>query len=145
MIAVIFEVHPHPEHKEAYLAAAAKMRPLAEGMDGFISVERFESLTTPGKLVSLSYWRDERALEAWRNLPEHRAMQKLGPRRVLRRLSPARGRRVAGLWPQGARRGAVRFEVRPSRAIGPETGVHPAGTGSSASEACGHADEPLRS
>jgi heme-degrading monooxygenase HmoA len=78
MIAVIFEVFPQPEHKDAYLAAAAKMRPLAEGVDGFISVERFESLTTPGKLVSLSYWRDERALGAWRNLPEHRAMQKLG-------------------------------------------------------------------
>ncbi len=78
MIAVIFEVHPRPEHKEKYLAAAAKMRPLAEGVDGFVSVERFESLTTPGKLVSLSYWRDERALTAWRNLPEHRAMQKLG-------------------------------------------------------------------
>jgi heme-degrading monooxygenase HmoA len=78
MIAVIFEVHPRPEHKEAYLAAAAKMRPLAEGIDGFISVERFESLTTPGKLVSLSYWRDEEALAHWRELPEHRAMQKLG-------------------------------------------------------------------
>ncbi len=78
MMAVIFEVHPRPEHKEKYLAAAARMRPLAEGIDGFISVERFESLTTPGKLVSLSYWRDERALTAWRNLPEHRAMQKLG-------------------------------------------------------------------
>jgi len=78
MIAVIFEVHPHAEHKDAYLAAAAKMRPLAEGIDGFISVERFESLTTPGKLVSLSYWRDEEALANWRKLPEHRAMQKLG-------------------------------------------------------------------
>lgn len=78
MIAVIFEVFPHPEHKEQYLANAAKMRPLAEGIDGFISVERFESLATPGKLLSLSMWEDERALTAWRNLPEHRAMQTLG-------------------------------------------------------------------
>ena len=78
MIAVIFEVFPQPEHKEKYLAAAAKMRPLAEGVDGFVSVERFESLTTPGKILSFSVWRDERALAAWRNLPEHRAMQKLG-------------------------------------------------------------------
>jgi heme-degrading monooxygenase HmoA len=54
------------------------MRPLAEGIDGFISVERFESLTTPGKLLSVSFWRDEAALDAWRNLPQHRGAQRAG-------------------------------------------------------------------
>ena len=78
MIAVIFEVHPHPEHKAAYLAAAAKMRPLAEGVDGFISVERFESLTTPGKFVSLQFWRDEECIRKWRNLQQHREAQAKG-------------------------------------------------------------------
>lgn len=78
MIAVIFEVTPEPSQREAYLDAAKRMRPLAEKIDGFISVERFESLTEPGKLLSLSVWRDEKALEQWRKLPEHRAMQRLG-------------------------------------------------------------------
>jgi heme-degrading monooxygenase HmoA len=81
MIAVIFEVTPAPGNKEAYLQAAARMRPLVEKIDGFISVERFESITAPGKLLSLSLWRDEAAIEQWRNLPEHRAMQKLGRER----------------------------------------------------------------
>jgi heme-degrading monooxygenase HmoA len=78
MIAVIFEVTPVPEKREAYLEAAKKMRPLAEAIDGFVSVERFESLAQPGKLLSLSVWRDEAALAQWRKLPEHRAMQRLG-------------------------------------------------------------------
>ena len=81
MIAVIFEVTPSPGNREAYLAAAARMRPLAEKIDGFVSVERFESLTQPGKLLSLSVWRDESALEEWRKLPGHRDMQKLGRER----------------------------------------------------------------
>ncbi|MGE0356567.1 MAG: antibiotic biosynthesis monooxygenase [Burkholderiales bacterium] len=81
MIAVIFEVKPDPEHRDAYLAAAGRMRALAEKIDGFISVERFESLTEPGKLLSLSVWRDEAAVEQWRKLPEHRAMQKIGRER----------------------------------------------------------------
>ncbi|MEM6357532.1 MAG: antibiotic biosynthesis monooxygenase family protein, partial [Pseudomonadota bacterium] len=70
-VAVIFEVFPAEGQKEAYLQAAAGMRALAEGIDGFISVERFESLTTPGKLLSLSIWRDEAAVAAWRRLAEH--------------------------------------------------------------------------
>ena len=78
MIVVVFEVTPDPARREAYLAAAARMRPFVEKIDGFISVERFESLTHPGKLLSLSVWRDEKALGQWRKLPEHRAMQKLG-------------------------------------------------------------------
>jgi heme-degrading monooxygenase HmoA len=78
MIAVIFEVQPHPERKTAYLDAAARLRPLLEAIPGFVSVERFESLTTPGKILSLSIWRDEEAVRQWRNLEEHRRMQAAG-------------------------------------------------------------------
>lgn len=78
MIAVIFEVTPRDGMKQPYLDAAAKMRPLAEKIDGFISVERFESLMNPGKLLSISIWRDEAALDEWRRLSEHRTMQKMG-------------------------------------------------------------------
>ena len=59
MIAVIFEVEPAEGHRQTYLDIAAGLRPELEQMDGFISVERFESLTQPGKLLSLSFWRDE--------------------------------------------------------------------------------------
>lgn len=78
MIAVIFEVFPAEGRQDAYLDMAGKMRPLAESIPGFIGVERFQSLTTPGKLLSLSFWEDEAALEAWRNLPQHRGAQRAG-------------------------------------------------------------------
>jgi heme-degrading monooxygenase HmoA len=78
MIAVIFEVQPHPDRRNAYLDAAARLKPRLESMDGFVSVERFESLTTPGKILSLSIWRDEEAVRAWRNLEEHRRVQAAG-------------------------------------------------------------------
>ncbi|MFD1509717.1 antibiotic biosynthesis monooxygenase family protein [Lacimonas salitolerans] len=78
MIAVIFEVFPAEGQEQPYLDMAARMRPLAEGIPGFISVERFQSLTTPGKLLSISFWEDEAALEAWRNLPQHRGAQREG-------------------------------------------------------------------
>ena len=78
MIAVIFEVRPEAGQKDRYLDLAGKMRPLAEQIDGFISVERFASLTEEGKLLSLSFWRDEAALDEWRRLSRHRAMQTLG-------------------------------------------------------------------
>ena len=78
MIAVIFEVEPHPDRRNAYLDAAARLKPRLESMDGFVSVERFESLTTPGKILSLSIWRDEEAVRAWRNLEEHRRVQAAG-------------------------------------------------------------------
>ena len=78
MIAVIFEVVPHPDRRDAYLDAAAKLRPLLATVDGFISVERFESLTQPGKILSLSYWRDEAAVAQWRQLEAHRRTQELG-------------------------------------------------------------------
>lgn len=78
MIAVIFEVMPREGHYDDYLAIAADLKPILEGMDGFISIERFQSLTTPGKVLSLSFWRDEEAVKAWRNLDEHRDAQDKG-------------------------------------------------------------------
>ena len=78
MIAVIFESRPKAGQKEAYLNAAAHLRPLLAGIEGFISIERFESLTEPGKILSLSYWRDEDAVRQWRNVEEHRRVQAAG-------------------------------------------------------------------
>ena len=78
MIAVIFEVKPHPQTRQRYLDIAAELRPLLDGVDGFLSIERFESLTEPGKILSLSFWRDEAAVAAWRALPPHRAAQAQG-------------------------------------------------------------------
>ena len=62
MMAVIFEVQPAPGQQDAYLQAAAALRPLLEQVDGFISIERFQSLTEPSRLLSLSFWRDEEAV-----------------------------------------------------------------------------------
>ena len=78
MIAVIFEVEPRPGCREAYLDAAARLKPLLAQIDGFISVERFESLTQPGKILSLSIWRDEDAVRRWRELEAHRRTQAAG-------------------------------------------------------------------
>jgi heme-degrading monooxygenase HmoA len=78
MIAVIFEVHPADGKKEHYLDIAAEMRPMLEEVDGFISVERFQSLTDPSKLLSLSFFRDEEAVKNWRTLTAHRGAQSKG-------------------------------------------------------------------
>jgi len=78
MIAVIFEVWIDPQHKQNYLDQAARLKVLLEGIDGFISVERFQSLIEPDKILSLSFFRDEEAVKAWRNTVEHRAAQALG-------------------------------------------------------------------
>ena len=78
MIAVIFEFTPAPGRKEAYLDLAARLRPELETIDGFVSIERFTSLTHDGKLLSLSFWRDEAAVARWRQLDSHRAAQALG-------------------------------------------------------------------
>ena len=78
MIAIIFEVEPAEGAMDTYLDHAATLRPHLEQMDGFISVERFESLTTPGKLLSLSFWRDEAAVAQWRTHTVHREMQAMG-------------------------------------------------------------------
>jgi heme-degrading monooxygenase HmoA len=82
MIAVIFEVWPRPEHRQEYLELAAELRPVLEKIEGFISVERFESLYEPGKILSVSFFRDEAALDAWRNTEAHRAAQALGRGKV---------------------------------------------------------------
>jgi heme-degrading monooxygenase HmoA len=78
MIAVIFEVWPEPEQRQTYLDIAASLRPQLEAIDGFISIERFESLTERGKILSLSFFRDEAAVAAWRNVEAHRRAQAKG-------------------------------------------------------------------
>jgi heme-degrading monooxygenase HmoA len=75
MIAVIFEVHPAEGRQADYLDIAAQMRPTLERVEGFISVERFQSLTNPRKLLSLSFFEDEAAITRWRNLATHRGAQ----------------------------------------------------------------------
>ncbi len=78
MIAVIFEVWPAAGERDHYLDLAAQLRPILERIDGFVSIERFQSLTEPDKLLSLSFWRDEAAVATWRNQPAHRTTQAEG-------------------------------------------------------------------
>lgn len=84
MVAIIFEVMPNEGRRQEYLNIAAALRPVLEKMDGFVSVERFESLTEPGKLLSLSFWRDEASVRKWRELDVHRAAQERGRASVFR-------------------------------------------------------------
>jgi heme-degrading monooxygenase HmoA len=99
MIAVIFEAVPNPGKRDAYLDAAARLRPQLEKMDGFLAIERFESLTQPGKILSLSFWRDEEAVRRWRNVEEHRRIQGAGRASIFAdyRLRVAEVRRDYGL------------------------------------------------
>jgi heme-degrading monooxygenase HmoA len=78
MIAVIFEVWPAEGRRDSYLEHASRLRADLETMDGFISVERFQSITDPNKMLSLSIWRDEAAVANWRNHGRHRATQAAG-------------------------------------------------------------------
>jgi heme-degrading monooxygenase HmoA len=78
MIAVIFEVWPSEGRRDEYLDIAAELRPRLDGIDGFVSIERFASLSEPDKILSLSFWRDEEAVAAWRQLEAHRAAQTRG-------------------------------------------------------------------
>ena len=78
MVTVIFEVWPHPEHRDGYLNWAAELKEELMKMEGFISIERFQSLTDPGKLLSLQFWRDEESVQRWRTNQRHRAMQEYG-------------------------------------------------------------------
>ena len=78
MIAVIFEVLPAAGRRDTYLELAADLREQLQAIDGFLSIERFESLSQPGKLLSLSFWRDEAAVRQWRNTGEHRQAQGAG-------------------------------------------------------------------
>lgn len=82
MIAVIFEVEP--ADAETYFRIAAELRPLLDAIDGFISIERFQSLNHEGRILSLSFWRDEAAVAQWRNVEAHRAAQSQGRTRVFR-------------------------------------------------------------
>ncbi|MFK4825393.1 antibiotic biosynthesis monooxygenase family protein [Paenochrobactrum sp. BZR 588] len=78
MIAVIFEVEMSQDKQNEYLDLAAQLRPLLNDIEGFISIERFRSLTIPDKVLSLSFWRDEEAVKNWRNLSLHRQVQAAG-------------------------------------------------------------------
>jgi len=84
MIAVIFEVEPDPERRQEYLDTAQALSDALQAIDGFISIERFESLTHPGRLLSLSFWRDEEAVARWRRLDAHREAQAAGRGGVFR-------------------------------------------------------------
>jgi heme-degrading monooxygenase HmoA len=84
MIAVIFEVWPADGQKQTYLDLAAQLRPELEKIDGFISIERFASLTNEGKILSLSFWRDEAAIRGWREFEAHRSAQRSGRGGVFR-------------------------------------------------------------
>lgn len=78
MIAVIFEVQPREGERQTYLDIAAELRPWLDEVDGFISIERFESLSAPGKILSLSFFRDEAVVQTWRSLDVHRSAQRTG-------------------------------------------------------------------
>ncbi len=82
MIAVIFEVYPADGKVQEYLDIAAELKPLLQNIDGFISIERFSSLVEEGKILSLSFWRDEKAIEEWRNMEAHRLAQEKGRKGV---------------------------------------------------------------
>ena len=82
MIAIIFESKPHPDQRDRYLDAAARLKPLLADIDGFISVERFQSLTDPEKILSISFWRDEEAVAKWRQLEQHRRIQEAGRKAI---------------------------------------------------------------
>jgi heme-degrading monooxygenase HmoA len=84
MIAVIFEVWPANGRKQTYLDIAAELRPDLEKIDGFLSIERFQSLSDETKILSLSFWRDEEAVKAWRTLEHHRQAQKAGRSGIFR-------------------------------------------------------------
>ena len=84
MFAVIFEVEPEKESAQEYFELAAELRPELEKIDGFISVERFTSMNNEGKYLSVSFWRDENALNQWREHLGHRDAQEKGLNEIFR-------------------------------------------------------------
>lgn len=84
MIAVIFEVVPNEGKKEEYLDIAASLRPELDHIEGFISIERFQSFSNPDKVLSLSFWKNEESIQQWRNLEMHRHAQKKGRNEVFK-------------------------------------------------------------
>ena len=108
MIAVIFEVWPADGRKQDYLDLAASLRPLLDRIDGFISIERFQSLSDPGKILSLSVFRDEDAIKAWRTTMEHRVAQAQGRGGIFRDYRLRIAERYPRLRHASARAGARR-------------------------------------
>src|SRR5690242_14019232 len=84
MIAVIFEVIPNEDQKDLYFTIAAALRPDLEKIPGFISVERYQSLTDPRKVLSLSFWENEESIQQWRNIEMHRQAQANGRNGIFR-------------------------------------------------------------
>lgn len=84
MIAVIFEAKPVKGKRDEYLDIAAGLRPELNNIEGFISIERYQSMVNPEKVLSLSFWRDEQSVAAWRNLEAHRAAQVAGRNSISR-------------------------------------------------------------
>jgi heme-degrading monooxygenase HmoA len=78
MFSVMFEVHPRPERFQDYLVLAGRLKPILEGIEGFVDNERFESLARPGWLLSHSTWRDEKSVVRWRTQGEHHGVQERG-------------------------------------------------------------------
>ena len=81
-IAVIFEVIPKEMHKDEYLKIAGELAPELKNIRGFISIERFQSIYHPEKILSLSFWENEEAIEEWRNLEKHRNAQMKGRKTI---------------------------------------------------------------
>lgn len=78
MIAVLFEADAIPEQQDRYFELAAELKPLLDDVEGFISIERFQSLSTQGKILSLSWWENEASVLAWKKNPKHQAAQSEG-------------------------------------------------------------------
>ena len=112
MHVVIFELEPKAGLREDYLAIAAQLRGELEKAEGFISVERFTSLTQEGKLLSLSFWRDAESVAAWREQREHRKAQAKGRGELFAdyRLTVAQVERQYGLHERA--QAPVRDDVR---------------------------------
>lgn len=83
MIAVIFEAMPAEGHASNYFDIATALKPHLAGIEGFLSIERYQSLADPARYLSLSFWEDEAAIARWRNTPGHRAAQSAGRARIL--------------------------------------------------------------
>lgn len=83
MIAVIFEAVPADGHAHEYFDIAAALKPHLAGIEGFLSIERYQSLADPARYLSLSFWEDEAAIARWRNTSGHRAAQSAGRARIL--------------------------------------------------------------
>ncbi|HKN02682.1 MAG TPA: antibiotic biosynthesis monooxygenase [Buttiauxella sp.] len=82
MIAVLFEADAIPEQQERYFQLAAELRPLLDEVEGFISIERFQSLSTQGKILSLSWWENEESVLAWKRNLKHQAAQSEGQKTI---------------------------------------------------------------